>query len=170
MKQAPLQLLDYWVDYIQVRTNQNFDPAKPEELEIASIELQSKVVQIKHDKSEETGTDWLVSLRIEQPLSENQNIPYSYTLQIEGLVTVHPKFQGSELERQIQVNGPSMLFGSAREIIRAETGRGRFAPIIIPSTNFFQRLPPKPAPELNDQTTSTDSGEDSTDGNEERTQ
>ena len=143
MKQAPLQLLDYWVDFIQVRTNQTFDPDKPADLDIATIDLQSEVQQIKHDKPEENGTVWLVRLRIDQPLGKDQNIPYSYTLEIEGLVAAHPKMQGTDLERQIQVNGPSMLFGSAREIIRAATGRGRFAPIIIPSTNFFSRLPEK---------------------------
>ena len=145
MKQAPLQLLDYWVSYIEVRANGQFDHQKPADLDIDSIVLQSGVHPREVTEPEVNGTEWLVHLRIEQPLGENKNIPYSYTLEITGVVAVHPVLQGDKLRRAIEVNGPSMLFGSAREILRAATGRGPFAPIIIPSTDFFSRLPKEPA-------------------------
>lgn len=151
MKQAPLQLLDYWVDFIEVRANYKFDPKKPADLEIESIDLRSDVRQREVVDPETNGTEWFVHLRIEQPLGEDKNIPYTYTLEITGLVAAHPELKDEKLRRAVEVNGPSMLFGSAREILRAATGRGPFAPIIIPSTNFFSRLPDKktePTPEL----------------------
>ena len=46
----------------------------------------------------------------------------------------------------MHANGPAMLFGAAREIIRAATGRGPWSAVIIPSTNFLADLPPLEAP------------------------
>jgi len=46
----------------------------------------------------------------------------------------------------MHANGPAMLFGAAREIIRAATGRGPWPAVIIPSTNFLADLPPLEAP------------------------
>jgi len=63
---------------------------------------------------------------------------------------IHPDLTNDRLDRAVQVNGPSMLFGVAREILRAATGRGPHAPLIIPSTHFLQRMPrpSPPAPDL----------------------
>jgi preprotein translocase subunit SecB len=141
MKQSPLQLLDYWVDYIEVRANPNFDSSKEIEILVQSIDLVAEVSEIKIDDAHFAGTAWQVSLRIEQPLPEGKNLPYSYKLDIAGLVAAHPGLKDEQLKRAVEVNGPSMLFGSAREIIRAATSRGRHAPVIIPSTNFFSPAP-----------------------------
>lgn len=143
MIQAPLQLQDYWVDHIEVRTNQAYDAKKSADLQLDSIEIQSDVRQLKAESPETCGTGWLVRLEIQQTIPEGRNVPYEFSLDITGVVAAHPSLQGDQLERAIEVNGPSMLFGAAREIIRAATGRGPFAPVIIPSTNFFQRLPTK---------------------------
>jgi preprotein translocase subunit SecB len=147
MTQAPLQLLDYWVNFIQVRANTEFDPEQPPQLASIAIDLAADVQPLSVEDPEKNGTVWLVTLRIEQPPIKGKNIPYTFVLEMQGQVAAHPSLEGEELQRAIQVNGPSMLFGSAREILRAATGRGPFAPIIIPSTNFFQRLPAPPVAE-----------------------
>jgi len=141
MKQAPLQLQDYWVDFIQVRANTQYDPLVPPDLDLGSIEIKADVWQHLTELDETRGTSWFVRLQIHQAIPEGLNIPYEFALDITGSIAVHPSFTGEQLERSIEVNGPSMLFGAAREIIRAATGRGPHAPIIIPSANFFQRLP-----------------------------
>jgi preprotein translocase subunit SecB len=46
----------------------------------------------------------------------------------------------------MHANGPAMLFGAAREIIRAATGRGPWSAVIIPATNFLTDLPPLEVP------------------------
>jgi preprotein translocase subunit SecB len=53
-----------------------------------------------------------------------------------------------KLQRAMHANGPAMLFGAAREIIRAATGRGPWSAVIIPSTNFLVGLPPLEAPAM----------------------
>ena len=150
MKQAPLQLIDYCVTFIQVRANLEFNSDKPVDLDAELIDLESDVQPADQSLPEDAGTLWKVALRIEQPLPqrEKRNIPYTYTLEMQGFVAVHPDFKGDRLERAVQVNGPSMLFGCAREILRAATGRGPYAPILIPSTNFLSRLPKANPPEI----------------------
>jgi hypothetical protein len=63
-----------------------------------------------------------------------------------GFVLASPHLEGAMLKRTVHANGPSMLFGAAREIIRAATGRGPWPAVIIPSTNFLTGLPPIEAP------------------------
>ncbi|MCC5835093.1 MAG: protein-export chaperone SecB [Opitutales bacterium] len=105
--------------------------------------MKSDVRSLEVEHPEKNGTLWLVNLVINQHLPKGKNIPYEFSLDVTGLVAAHPSLKGEKLERLIKANGPSMLFGSAREIIRAATGRGPFAPVIIPSTNFLGHLPEK---------------------------
>lgn len=138
---APLQLRDYWLESVSVRTNADFDPKREADLEVDFMDVKSEVTQLKSENGEENGTIWMVYLTISQDIPKGKNIPYEFSLEMCGVVAAHPSLTGERLERAVQVNGPSMLFGSAREILRAATGRGPYAPVIIPSTNFFQRLP-----------------------------
>ncbi len=41
----------------------------------------------------------------------------------------------------IKINGPSMLYGIAREVIRGVTARGPYFPILLPSATFFEPAP-----------------------------
>jgi len=144
---APLQLTDYWLDSVQMHTNPDFNPLEHADLEIDAMEVDADVKLIESEGPPEAGTTWMVSLGIRQTIPAGKNIPYEFALQMHGVVAAHPSLTGETLERAVQVNGPSMLFGAAREILRAATGRGPFAPVIIPSTNFFQRLR-KPQPQI----------------------
>lgn len=164
MIQAPLQLRDYWVDFIQTQTNKDYDPKSPADLDLESITAEANVKQWPIDQSEESGTVWAVDLVIEQKIPHGKNIPYAFKLDLSGFVAVHPSLSGEKLENVIQVNGPALLFGVAREIIRAATGRGPFAPVLIPSTNFLARLPgsPKEGPGAKELTTKRKSPTNST--------
>jgi preprotein translocase subunit SecB len=145
---APLQLVDYWMDSIHLRANPAYNRDQPNDLNPDLIHLKADVKELPSDNRETHGTRWLVTLSIDQKIPEGKNVPYEFSIQLTGVVCVHPSLKGETLTHNIQVNGPSMLFGSAREIIRAATSRGPFAPLIIPSTSFLQRIPqPKPSAE-----------------------
>jgi preprotein translocase subunit SecB len=112
-------------------------------MSLDAITIDSEVSRLKVENVESRGSIWLVKVEINQSIPEGKNIPYEFSLSMAGVVAVHPSFEGDQLNRAIQVNGPSMIFGAAREIIRGATSRGPFAPVIIPSTNFFHCLSPK---------------------------
>jgi preprotein translocase subunit SecB len=142
---SPLQLTDYWLDSISLRTNRDYEPDKPADLKVDHIHVDVDVQRMRSDEPEKNGTFWLVSLKIRQDVPEGKNIPYEFSLELAGVIAAHPSLNGERLEKQIEVNGPSMLFGIAREVVRAATGRGLYAPVILPSANFFQRLAPRDA-------------------------
>ena len=137
MKLAPLQLADYWATTLHVDANPKYDTNGATELDIESIRVQHDVKRLDSNEPEENGAKWLVNLAIEQKKTEGRNIPYSFKLVMQGVVLSRPDLRGEKLEKMVAANGPAMLFGSAREIIRAATGRGPYAAVIIPSTNFL---------------------------------
>lgn len=144
MKTAPLQLLDYWADFIQVEANPDFDAEKKVDLPHASLEVLHSVQPLPtKDDPDEAGTAWNTRLEIIQTIPDGKNLPYTFTLRMQGIVAAHPAYKGDELERVVSANAPAMLFGAAREVIRAATGRGPYAPILIPSTNFLKDPVPK---------------------------
>ena len=144
MKLAPLQLADYFLTELSLKANPDFDPSMSADDCVDALIVTPQYAQTKDNG--EHGSEWLVSLEISQSLPEGANLPYAFTLRIQGTVAASPHLSGAKLQRAMHANGPAMLFGAAREIIRAATGRGPWPAVIIPSTNFLADLPPLEAP------------------------
>lgn len=140
MKLAPLQLDDYFITALTLNANPSFQPDQPVDDCIDVLHV-SPTIERSRDLGEK-GTEWDVVLNIVQETPEGRNLPYSFALRIQGTVVASPHLSGTVLQRAVHANGPAMLFGAAREIIRAATGRGPWPAVIIPSTNFFAGLPP----------------------------
>jgi len=119
-----------------------YDPAKEPELDFESITVKHGVKPLQSNAEE--GSRWMVGLMIEQTPCDSANIPYTFHVSLQGIVLALPGgLSGEKLELAVKVNGPAMLFGAAREMIRAATGRGPHQAVIIPSTNFLPpALPP----------------------------
>lgn len=140
MTPAPLQLLDYWATTLRMEACSSYDPQTETELDLESIAVENDVKLLDSPDSEKTGTQWLVGLSVEQGTCPEANIPYTFSVTLQGIVLALPGGpDGERLERAVKANAPAMLFGAAREMIRALTSRGPHRAIIIPSTNF---LPP----------------------------
>jgi preprotein translocase subunit SecB len=143
MELAPLQLTDYFVHSIRVDASPDFDSGKKTELDIESLKVEQSCVP---DGGQEANR-FALQMSISQDLVAGKNIPYSYEIQLIGFITAHPNFPKEKLQRAVEVNGPSMLFGAAREILRAATGRGPYGQVLIPSTTFFKpATPPQEEP------------------------
>ena len=140
MKLAPLQLTDYFLTDLSLQANPSYESSGPRADAIDALQVTPAYTQTGEDK--EKGTEWLVTLEISQTIPEGANLPYAFSLRIQGTVLASPHLTGARLQRAIHANGPTMLFGAAREIIRAATGRGPWPAVIIPSTNFLAGLPP----------------------------
>lgn len=144
MNLAPLQLTDYFLTHLSLDSNPEFNSAKPADDPVEYLTVVPGCDP--SDYKEEQGSEWLVSLEITQTIPEGVNLPYSFALHMYGFVLASPHLEGAILKRTVHANGPAMLFGAAREIIRAATGRGQWPAVIIPSTNFLAGLPPLEAP------------------------
>ena len=140
MKPAPLQLTDYFITELHLKANLAFDSDCTEQLEVTLDTLHISNSITKRDQEEDTskGTMWNIGMKITQEIKEGEtNIPYEFSLELQGIVFAFPQIPEDRLETVVSANAPAMLFGAAREIIRAATGRGPFPAVIIPSTNFL---------------------------------
>lgn len=144
MNLAPLQLTDYFITHLSLDSNPDFNSARPVDDPVETLTIVPGYDLSDHKG--ECGTEWLVSLEITQTISEGANLPYAFSLHINGFVLASPHLDGTKLKRIVHANGPAMLLGAAREIIRAATGRGPWPAVIIPATNFLAGLPPLEAP------------------------
>ena len=79
-----------------------------------------------------------VSLTVKHPPNEGINYPYTFALVIVGFFEVREGYPQEGLERMVRITAPSLLYGVAREVVRAATGRGPFQPVIIPTVSFFE--------------------------------
>ena len=117
--------------------------AKEQDLDIASLQVTENCFRSNGDHPNRFAID----LVIKQDSSAGKNLPYAYELHMVGFIEVCPNFPEDRIQRAVETNGPSMLFGAAREILRATTGRGPYGPVLIPSTTFFKPAE-TPAPQI----------------------
>ena len=142
MKLAPLQLTDYFVVSLRVEARVDYDPGKDQDLDVANLQVTEKCAR----SNGEHPNRFSIDLVIKQEALEGKNLPYAYELHMVGFIEVRPGFPEDHLQRAVETNGPSMLFGAAREILRSATGRGPYGPVLIPSTTFYKQ-PDTPAPQ-----------------------
>jgi hypothetical protein len=81
-------------------------------------------------------------MKVSQKLTEGQNFPYKFDLTILGFFVCRdgvPPEAGEQ--RFVRVNGSSMLYGIAREIIRSTTAMGPWGFILLPTISFYEKDP-----------------------------
>jgi len=131
MKLSPIQLEAYVLADLSYRANQEHKPDQPTTYREEDIAVDHNCVRTDKDAQVWTAT---LSLRI-QPRAE-ANAPYYISLQLSGSVRALPELQSDNVELLIRVNGASLLYGVAREVVRQVTSIGPFAPLLIPSVTF----------------------------------
>ena len=131
---SPLQLMRYFVTECHVTASKQF---KPEERMIVDgdlLEVEPACKAVKNSRH------WEVRLRIKFQPGPEVNTPYFFTLEVVGFFQVLPNFPEEKVKPLVQTNGPSVLYGIAREVVREMTGRGPFPQMFLPSVAF---APPK---------------------------
>lgn len=146
MKPAPIQLTEYFLTELHLSANPKFDPKQE-----ALLRFKDYHVTLAAAPNPEDNRDWRLTLKLQLQPPAEANVPYRLSAEIVASVIVHPKYAEDRIERLIKTNGPSMLFGAMREIIRDLTARGPYPAILIPSTSFYEpekmneaSPPPKP--------------------------
>jgi len=142
MRLSPIQLEAYALSDLAYRANQDHKPA-----EDTAYREEDIVVEHKCERSQGDERLWEVSLSLRiQPRAE-ANAPYYVSLQLSGLVRALPELQSDNVELLMRVNGASLLYGVAREVVRQVTSIGPFAPLLIPSVTFRPDPPAAALPE-----------------------
>ena len=138
MKPSPLQLVRYLVTDISCTANPKFIAEKVLEGSFEQYSVDVKVKPLEQTK-EYSGHPWSVEMAINQKIKEGQNFPYEFRISLVGMFACRAGALPSEKEPQfVEVNGSSMLYGIAREHVRALTAAGPWGAIIIPTMSFYK--------------------------------
>ena len=140
MKNSPLQLLRYVVVDVSCTATPTFDPNKPFDNAIADqLSVNAAVTQQKAPENF-PGHSWAVEISISQTLKEGQNFPYTFRVTLVGYFACREGLPPeAEEERFVRVNGSSMLYGAAREIVRSLTACGPWGELFLPGISFYDR-------------------------------
>jgi preprotein translocase subunit SecB len=145
MKHSPLQLVRYLVTDVACTADPKFDPQKEIVGAMEQFSIESKASPFENPKND-PAHPWSVELTVSQKVKEGQNIPYEFRIALVGVFACRNEAPVDEREtRFVRVNGSSMLYGIAREHIRALTAAGPWGAIILPTMSFYdnKELPKK---------------------------
>jgi preprotein translocase subunit SecB len=142
MKAALIDLTNYFVTELQFNANHGFDVQKPPQTGVDDLQVTPALSPNSEDLR-----NWQITLRIGLNAPLERNSPYSFLVEIIGFVRASPLVKEEDIERLMRINGTSLVFSAAREIIRAITSRGPFKPILLPTVTFWEAKPPPPPPE-----------------------
>lgn len=147
MRRVPLQLDGYVFTKLLVEANTDFDPEKQQDIGQSDIDF-SMGIAVSKDK--DNPNLYQIEIKIENLHSKTITLPYTIEAKVVGVFSVDPKFKHDDLDRLVQINGASMLFGAAREQILTITGRGPFGSLKLPTINLQGAIPKIKASEQSD--------------------
>ena len=140
MKPAPITLLEYFVTDLTVSANREYKAGEPAKYLETEFIAEPSVLKIP------TETDprrWQVTLNIKYVPTAGTNFPYAYNVVIVGIFHVEASVAPENEERTVRIQGASVLYGMAREIVRAMTGRGPHRAVLLPIVSFYDPPPPQ---------------------------
>jgi preprotein translocase subunit SecB len=136
MKPAPITLLEYFVTDLALSANPNFTSDKP--LETNEGDFAVKV----HPQAAPKEADdhrWQVTIEIIHQAAKGTNFPYAFRVVLVGFFKCESWVKPEDEERTVKIQGASVLFGMAREIVRAMTGRGPHRAVLLPTVSFYEQ-------------------------------
>ena len=140
MKAAPLQLIRYLISESSCVANRDYDPQKDsefrEDLFNVNVDLSAGKVAEKETAAERY---WSIEMKLEQKIVPQQNFPYAFTATLVGFFTCAEDLPPNiSEERMVRVNGSSILYGIAREVVRHLTSPGPWGELMLPTLSFYE--------------------------------
>ena len=136
MKNSPLQLEHYCVTAVHL--DANLDAKVPEKIE---WRINSKCDFATH---RDDSRRWKVDLTISFHAADEATGPYKGSVSFIGFFAVDDTYSEEKVKLLVETNGPSVLFGSVREMVANLTARGPWPMVLLPTQSFY-KSPAKPA-------------------------
>lgn len=132
MKTSALQLNYYFVTELSVTANREHDPKKTVTLTDENMVVTPDILPDKNDPR-----NWQVTLRIQQQAGPDVNAPYFFTVELTGFFSVATSFPEDKAEWIVRTNATSVLYSTAREVLRSAMSQGPFCPLLLPTVSFY---------------------------------
>lgn len=139
MKLSPLELEHYFVTTLSLTANRNFDGQKPRAACICDL-LVEPFLQV----DEKDTRHWQVTLKLTYRPGPDVNAPYHFAVEIVGLFRVTAEYGADKVQWLVETNATSILYGTAREMLRSMMTTGPYPPLLLPTGSFYE--PKKVAP------------------------
>ena len=129
MKNSPLRLDRHFVSHFHL-------DASPGATHKGELRVDVKPTCTPRKKDDPL--QWMVNLRVEFATAGKEPPAYSGNCEFVGLFTVSDKFPKDKVEQLVRVNGASLLYSAAREMIAGITARGPWPMLTLPSISFVE--------------------------------
>jgi len=141
MKLAPLQLENYFVRALRFELRAGFDSSSPAEADftLPDFDLTTNVIQSTDDPRR-----CRCELHVALDDGPACSFPYTFAVSLVGMFHVSETYPEEQVALLLKVNAPSILYSAARELIYGISGRGGYAPVLLPSVSFVPNLAPPP--------------------------
>jgi len=140
MKLSPLQLVHYLMPEVGCAANENYDPKRPADLSDDSFKAESRIHSLT-SKNPKEYTSWSVELDLSQQPDSKANVPYHFHFKLVGLFHCSAQPGNVSQEVFVRTNGSSILYGIARETLRALTATGPWGGSLLPTVSFYAEEP-----------------------------
>lgn len=137
MKNSPLQLEAYYLTGVHLDCDDN---AQIKESQV-TWQIESSVTLAGH---KEDPRRWKVDLTVKFKPSQGESKPYSGDISFTGYFAVDAAYPDANVKFLVETNGPSVLFGAARETIANLTARGPWPMVMLPTQSFYNKPAAKP--------------------------
>jgi len=138
MRPAQISLTTYFVRDLEFKLNEAFEPLTTWGTSLEDFDVTAKATPKTEDRR-----NWEVTLRLAFNPPPERNSPCTFVIEVTGSIQVDASVKDENVERFVNINGVSLVFGATREIVRLITSYGVSKPILIPTVTFWE---PKPAP------------------------
>jgi Preprotein translocase subunit SecB len=128
---SPISCNTYYATELSVVANRKYDPEKPSDLTLDDLHVESSMAPLGSNRR------WMLVLTVEQDVSSVKNAPYNFTLLLIGQFEIAKGVPEKHAERLLIMNGSSLLYAAAREILRDMTSKGPYPPLLLPTLSFF---------------------------------
>lgn len=132
--QALLNIEDYFLEEILIKTNPDFNIEKNIEGEL--------FIDFDIFKNDKNPLLFKIVMNIESN-KKLDNYPYYIIIKLNGIFSYPKEVDEEYVQKTISYNAPSILYGIARGIISQITGNYNYGKFILPSINIIEILKEK---------------------------
>lgn len=136
MRPSNIELEGYFVTELNISANLTFDAKKPTGLTSDDLVTEPECL-----KKTENPRHWQIRLKVKNAENGKPNTPYFFSIALVGFFKVMDAVPDQRVAEFAKVNGASILFGTAREVLRNAMSQGPYAPILLPAVCFLDAMP-----------------------------
>lgn len=144
---ALLRCHGYFVTGLMLTANAEHDQKKPTALKFEDLTIETVADALPEEQGKIL---WRVTLQVQQNVEADRNAPYNFSIGLVGTFEVHPKFPADKVKEMVSVNGSSILYSAARQIIREAMNNGPFPALDLPTVRFIETDKPAPTPQVSE--------------------